>query len=125
MRAQISVEFIIITGVVIAFFVGFLVILNISLEDANRQKENTLMKDLALTIRKEIGIASQSSDGYYRTFFIPATISGREYEINITQNVLQIKTNRNALTLAVEDVNGTMQKGNNIIRKVGGNILLN
>ena len=124
-KSQVSIEFIIITGVVILFFVGFLVILNINFEDARRQKENTLMKDLALTIRKEIGIAAHSSDGYHREFFIPPTISGRDYEVNITQNVLQISTNKNALTLALEEVNGTIQKGQNKIRKIGGNIQLN
>lgn len=124
-KAQVSIEFIIITGVVIFFFVGFLIVLNFSLEDARRQKENTFMKDLALTLRKEVGIAAHSSDGYYREFFVPPTISGRDYEINITQNVLQIKTNRNALTLAVEEVNGTIQKGQNIIRKSGGDTFLN
>ncbi|MBI2448944.1 hypothetical protein HYV49_01470 [Candidatus Pacearchaeota archaeon] len=125
MKAQVSIEFLIITGVVIFFFVGFLVILNINFEEANRQKENTLMKDFALEIRKEIGIAAHSSDGYYREFFIPETISGKDYEINITENILQIKTRRNALTLAVEEVNGTIIKGKNIIRKAGGNAQLN
>lgn len=125
MKAQISIEFIIITGVVIFFFVGFIIVLNFSLQDAKRQKENTLMKDLALTVRKEVGIASHSSDGYYRQFFVPPTISGRDYSINITQNVLQIQTNVNAISLTVEEINGTIKKGNNIIRKIGGITQLN
>lgn len=124
-HAQIAIEFIIITGVVLFFFVGFMIIINNNISDAKKARENTFMKDLALSVRDEVGLAAHASNGYSRTFTVPASISGTDYEINITENVLQLKTTRNAIALVVENVTGNVNKGSNFIRKINNVVFLN
>ena len=88
-------------------------------------KENLIIKNLALDIQEEIELATKSSDGYSRNFQVPNLILGKSYDVEIIDNNIQIKTERNALSLKIENVIGEITKGNNLIKKQNGKVYLN
>ncbi len=124
-KGQTAVEFMIIVGVITAFFLAFLIALTGNLSDLNKKKGSLLLKELAVQVQTEINIASRSSEGYYREFRIPLNLEGKAYEINITDAWVYIRTTQNALSLSVEEVQGDVKKGINTIRKNNGIIYLN
>ena len=126
-KSQASVEFLIITGFVLFIFTSFFIAINESSSDKINQRQNTAVQEVALTIQDEINLAFKSSDGYSRNFKIPDKINSQEYSVNITDNVVYVKTNDNkyALALPVKKINGTIQKGENLIQKQNDTIYLN
>ena len=124
-RSQTGFEFLIISGAVFFFFTIFFIAINSNIEDKNREKENLIIRNLALSVQEEINLATKSSDGYSRTFSVPSLILGKNYDIEITDNSVYIKTDRNALSLQIGDVIGDIKRGDNLIKKENGDVKLN
>lgn len=124
-RAQSAFELLIIIGVIVVFFTTFLIVMLGDMSDLHKKKESLLIKDIAMQVQTEINLASKSSEGYSREFKIPGTIDGNEYEINITDSRVFVRTSQNSISLNVEECQGDVIKGTNIIRKINGVIYLN
>ncbi|MFA5174471.1 MAG: hypothetical protein WC438_04795 [Candidatus Pacearchaeota archaeon] len=126
-KAQSSIEFMILVGVVIFFLVVFLGAIQGSMSDKLKEKQSIMVQDLASSVQDEINLASKSSDGYYRNFNIPEKINGRDYSIEILEEMVYVKTNdnKNALALPLASVTGNVVKGENIITKQNGEVVLN
>ena len=126
-RSQSAVEFLILVGVVLFFFVLFSFAINSNLSDKIREKQNNLLKETGKILQDEINFALKSTDGYYREFKIPLSLNGREYNISITEKLVYVISHdgRDALTLIIPNVTGQPIKGNNFIKKDSGEILLN
>jgi hypothetical protein len=124
-KSQTGMEFLIIAGTVLFFFTLFFVAIHTTTEERNEERENLVIKNLALSIQDEINLATEASDGYVRTFKVPELILGKNYDVEIVDNHINIKTNRNALSLRINDVIGQIQKGENIIKKQNGTVYLN
>ncbi len=126
-KGQSSTEFFIITGIVIFFFLTFSIIIQTNTIDKNLEIVNFKVKELALGIQDEISLATESSEGYRRDFSIQDKISGKDYEINITEGYVYVRTNdgKFALALPVSNVTGDVRKGDNFIMKSDGKVYLN
>ncbi len=126
-RAQSSIEFIILIGVLTFIFLMFLFVLQMNLSDEHEENRNLFIKEIVVTIQNEISLATNSVDGYYREFQVPTTLFGLDYTVEIVAGLVYIHTddNRYALSLPVSDIIGSPQTGNNVIRKENGLVYLN
>lgn len=124
-KAQGAIEFIIIIGALLFFAISFFIIVQRNIEEKNVEKEAMIVENIALSIQDELALAKQSSEGYSREFNIVETISGKNYELNIINNRIYIKTNIASLSFLVVEVNGTIKKGINKIKKENGQVYLN
>lgn len=127
LKSQTAIEFVILVGFVLFVFVAFLLVIRGNTSDKIREKKNQAVKELALTVQDEINLALSSTDGYYRSFNLPETLSGQEYEAEISEGMVYIHTtdNKYAIALPVANVTGDVNEGGNIIRKENGEIKLN
>lgn len=126
-KAQVGMEFLIIVGAVVFFVSVFLLGIQNSQQQKTYSHQVIQLKEIALTVQNEINLASSSSEGYYREFKIPQTAGSQEYEITLDQGIVYINTTngKHALALPTKEVVGNINKTDNIIRKVNGEILLN
>jgi len=126
-KAQSSMEFFILVGlafVAVIFFVGFSVNEVREFRDA---KEFFLIKDLALKLQKEVGIAASVEDGYERSFTLPDKLENIvDYFITIRNNTLTINSSKTVFSVAIVNVTGDFTKGsNNIEKRTNGRIYVN
>lgn len=122
---QSATEFAIIFGAVLFFFAVFFAVINGSIADKNKEKERLIVNNVALDLREEIHIASESTSGYYREFTTPTNILGKDYSINVTNNQLIISTDYASSSYQIANFTGTIIKGNNYIRKENEDIYVN
>ena len=125
--AQSSIEFVILVGAVLFFFTVFFLLIQENMLDKINERKNILLKETALTVQNEINLALGSNDGYLRFFKIEDKIGNQDYEIEIVNDMVYLKTsdNKNAIALPVAKINGQVQKGTNKIEKKEGEIFLN
>ena len=126
-KGQSALEFIILMGVMIFFTTIFFAIINENLGQKNFEKRDIAIKEIASNVQDEINLALRSTDGYSRQFKIPTDIYGEDYDININDDLVYVRTSdsKHAIALPVPDVNGDVKKGDNKIKKEGGRIYLN
>jgi len=126
-KGQTALEFIILIGVVIFFTTIFFAIINENLGQKNFEKRDIEIKLIASNVQDEINLALRSSDGYSRNFTIQEKIYSQDYQINITGDLVYLKTSdsKHAIALPVPKLVGDIKKGNNIIKKRDGIIYLN
>jgi len=124
-KAQTAIEFFIIFGAVLFFFTLFFIVIQEQLYEKNREKERLICQEIASSVQDEIAFAIESSDGYSREFKIYEKINGKPYNIEIRDDMINIRTERISLALPVYHVEGQIQKGTNIIRKQEGVVYLN
>ena len=126
-NAQSSIEFLIIIGFVLFFFIIFFVAIQEKIVEETKQNQELSVKEIAITVQNEINLALISSDGYTREFKIPMNLGNKNYSINITEDMVYVKTidNKSAIALPVVKLTGNIQKGTNTIKKQNNEILLN
>lgn len=126
-KAQSAIEFIIIVGFVLFFFIMFIGFMQSQALDKTYEKRNLILKNTLQSVQEEINLASTSVDGYYREFTLPQTILNLEYEINIIENIVYANTTnqKHAMALPIKNVTGTINPGTNIIEKENGTVYLN
>lgn len=109
-------------GIVLAMvmLVGFLIVMNDSKDDEAASR----MKDLGFELQREIILASEVHEGYERTIFIPSYLGKMEYELNNTATILVLSYDGTDYPFPIPNVNGTLQKGDNIIKNIGGEIFI-
>jgi len=125
LRGQVSFEFIVVLFVVIIITVAFGVIAGDRLTDLRSQQTTVQLQNVAVTVKNEIEIAHSVEPGYLRTFSLPDYLGNKNYTIGIQNNFVTVSIGNNQLSLAVQPVNGTIQKGLNTIRKFEGSVVLN
>jgi len=124
-KAQGSVEFMIIFGGILFFFITFFAIIQNNIQDKNEDKERIILQSIALDVKDEINLAAESSEGYFREFQVPRNILGNNYEINITNNFVYVLTEKYGFAYQAFEVNGLIKKGTNNITKQNGIVYLN
>src|SRR3989344_9466091 len=126
-RGQLSIEFIMIIGAAMFFFVALFAVFNSILSDRADTRTNEYFFEFAESIRQEIVLAHEASDGYERSFLLPETINKRYYDMEIEGSWIIMKSDdeRVSLALSVLNVTGDLQMGTNIIRNVNGEVFLN
>jgi len=126
-NAQSALEFVILVGAVLFFFVIFLFGIQQNIEQRSSENIDATLKETAFSVQNELNLAFQSLDGYYRTFDLPERLLGLDYEISVTGDGIYIRTTdeENALALSVSDTIGDLVKGTNVVRREGGKVYLN
>lgn len=126
-KAQTGIEFFILLIAVAIIFSILLGVIQVTLLDKTNEKNEIIFREKALTIQNEINLASSASDGYRREFYIPEKIIGKDYEISIIDDFIYMKTfdEKYALALEIPKINGSFIKGENILKKEDGEIILN
>jgi len=128
-KSQGSVEFMILVGIVLFFFVTFFLSIQESMSYKIEQKKMIVVKNIALSVQDEFNLALKSSDGYERTFEIPSDINGQDYIIGIQEDTVYVKTLDEKTVIYLPVANVTMindiNKGSNKITKQGGIINVN
>lgn len=124
-RGQGAIEFVVIFGALLAFFIIFFSIVQLNIADKNEDKERVIAQSVALDIQNEINIAAEASEGYIREFSIPQSILGKDYDVNILQGRMHFDMEGYSTSYQVSNVTGSLIKGNNIIRKKNGEVTLN
>jgi len=128
-KAQSAIEFMIIVGAVLFFFLAFVYALQVQRSEDIMEKRNLEVKEVALTVKDEINLANEASDGYSRNFVIPNMISGVvNYNITINGVSLYIYTidgPKIAMAFPILNTTGQPKLGSNLIRKSNGSIYLN
>ncbi len=124
-NAQSAVEFMVILSAILFFFVTFFAIIQMNVEKKNLEKEKIIIQSIALDVQDEINIAAKSSEGYSREFKIPENIFGKNYEINISGNFIYVSLKELGISYKISEINGSIKKGLNLIRKENGTVYLN
>ena len=125
--SQSSIEFFTLVGlglVVAIFFVAFSIN---EVKEFGDQKEFFLIKDLALKLQKEVGVAANVEDGYIRTFTLPEKLDNIvDYFIIIKNNTITINSSKTVYTVAIPNTAGkNFTKGTNTVEKINGTIYVN
>lgn len=125
--SQSAIEFLILTGFLLFSFTVFFVAIQGNMSDKLKERQEIAVKNIAVAVQDEINLASQSMDGYYRQFKIPEEINGKDYEINIIEGLVYLKTldGKYAIALPVQNVAGDLVKGTNTIKKENEVVKLN
>jgi len=124
-RSQGAVEFLVIFGAILFFFVLFFGIIQGNIADKNKEKERLIAQNVALDLKDEINIAAEASDGYSRNFSLPSNILGKSYDINITLGSVYLSMENYGVSYRASKVTGILIKGVNIIKKQNGQIFIN
>ena len=124
-RGQSAIEFAIIFGFVLFFFISFFAIIKSNQDDRNKEKGRIVIQNIALDVQKEISIAAEASNGYSREFKTPLNIFGKDYVINITEDVIIVNLGKEWVVYEIFPVIGSIAQGSNVIRKENDTVYLN
>lgn len=125
-KAQVSMEIMILMGFLFLIFIIFLGFVNVRLSEKNDESEYTMLSDVSEQIQNEIRIAYNAKDGYSRSFDVPEKLDNRiEYDIQTLPNRLVTNTSKYQHVLTVPDITGAVVKGQNNIRKTNQSIIIN
>jgi hypothetical protein len=126
-KSQTAIEFVILVGFILFFFSVFFLVLNNKISDKLNEEKNMKIKDIALTVKDEINLAIESTNGYHREFYLPEKIGNKDYEINVTNEMVYVRTldKTIAIALPVANVTGDVRRGYNNITKNNNKTYLN
>ncbi len=124
-KGQISVEFLLIVSLAFLLLMLFMPFASryflLSMSELQREK----IESLGRGVKEEVVTAAKSEKGYTREFSIPKTIEGEDYTIRNSRKYISLKFHEHEFSLQIPEVTGSLQKGENVIKKRGGELLLN
>ncbi len=124
-RAQVAFEFVVLIAVLFTVLIIFISFVRDNFSEVQSDTDYFKMKDIAISVKSEINLAAALEDGYQRSFFIPLTIDGLEYNITNENSTLLFSSYGAEYSVSVPAFSGTLQKGNNVIRKFSGSVEVN
>ena len=124
-KCQVVTEFLIFVG--IGFIVAIIIISILSNETKEfyNNKEDILVKDLALKVQSEINLAATVEDGYLREFEIPEKLDSINYTIFIKNETLIVQSKNSIYFARIPNITGTIVKGVNKINNFENVIYIN
>ena len=126
-KAQFAIEFIVLISFMFVIFLGFTAVITSKILDAKESERQQTAEDIATLAKNEIDLARSVSDGYNRTFNLPAAIEGNSYNISIIDNrelVVKYLDKEHVLFLQ-DNVAGNVNSGKNTITKENGIVYIN
>ena len=119
-KGQSSIEFMVLLGFAILVVSVLLVLLNADAERRIRAQDELVVQELFDLVDGEIRLATISLANYSRAFFIPPTLEGRSYEINISDNrdVVIVYKERQYVNFLNQTIDGDINIGLNTITRV-------
>ncbi len=129
MRAQVSLEFIIVMGMAVLMLVVLLTVGSSKLEDAAYTRRLTMTQDILSTVQFELITALSVHDGYNRTFDLPLLLDGQPYVLTQTNDtttaVLTVERGSIRQSAAIPLCTGSIVAGQNTITKENGSLRCN
>ncbi|MGM5485498.1 MAG: hypothetical protein ACQEP1_06535 [Nanobdellota archaeon] len=139
-RAQSSIEFSLVIGIMVMTLSVFLIFLNTQMIEMQRENKYAILSDMGEVIESEMELANSVEDGYTRTIRLPETLDGFDYHIGL-RNGSTLGTNYSIITMGYNEsedldvgdyvfflgpnISGEFEAGNNIIEKDDGRIYVN
>jgi uncharacterized protein (UPF0333 family) len=127
-KGEVSLEFIVLVGLILVFFVSMVAVIGMKNQDITESATYSDAQKIADTVAAEINTASRI-EGYYREFEIPQRIAGMEnYTVIINRNFRMVEVlwgEKNKMSsIMTENVTGEARPGKNLIRNSGGMITI-
>ncbi|MFC1648964.1 hypothetical protein ACFL1B_05935 [Nanoarchaeota archaeon] len=127
MKGQVSLEFVVLMVFMLVLFTGLFVALQGRMLAMRELKDMQTMQQLGNLVENEVRLAYLVGDGYERQFFVPVTLNGKSYDIRVDDQWDLIVAHHDLEHIAFleNQVTGAVQKGNNIVKNVHGQVELN
>ena len=125
-KSQSAMEFVILASFMFLVVLGFFSVTTSKIIEAKEESNRQIANDLADYAFNEIKTAKSVNDGYTRIFFIPQTVNGISFTINITDN-RELAVNyigNEYVKFLPSNVTGNLTKGSNKISKINGSIYI-
>ncbi len=125
-KGQSTIEFTILMSFMVLMFSVFFILIGERLVDLQGERDYEIAKAIKDVVDTEIRVAKSVEDGYFRTFYLPGTVSNVRYEIEIinsTELVVKVRDKETVLRIP-KDTYGNVSKGRNRIEKNSGTIKL-
>ncbi|MFH0867868.1 MAG: hypothetical protein V1831_01015 [Candidatus Woesearchaeota archaeon] len=117
-KSQMFIEFFILIGLAFLAVILFVAASANEISEFKDTKEFLLIKDLALKLQKEVNIANSVEEGYERSFTLPERLENNvDYYIQIRNNSLTINSSKAVFSVAIVNITGDFNKGQNKIEK--------
>ena len=129
-KSEASIEFIVLIGILILFFVFFVGVTGVNNRDIIESTVFTNARSILDIVINEINTASRI-EGYYREFHIPEKLSdGETYTLTIYTDLRMVKiewgNNKNLMSnIVTESIIGNVNLGTNIIKNEKGIVKIN
>ncbi|NQU79184.1 hypothetical protein HQ545_05440 [Candidatus Woesearchaeota archaeon] len=124
-KAQVAFEFVILIAIMFATMIIFTAFVRDNFTDIQSDSNYFRIKDVALAVQSELYLAVTLEDGYLREFSVPLTLDGLEYNITKQGNNLIFLGGDADYSVTIPVFQGDVEKGNNVISKVGGVVRVN
>ena len=126
-KGQSSVEFIIVVGAALFFFSAIFIAFQWADAERTWSSQYSELLDMAYSVQEEIALAHSVNDGYVREFFLPKYVARVDYEIEIVDAFLYVRSidGKHSFSVPVLNVTGNIQKGENIVKRMNGVVYLN
>lgn len=123
-KAQLSLEYIslVMVGIIFALITlsAFLIVMN----ETKSDKEYEQLRQYGFQIQEELILASEVQEGYSREITIPEKVGQSDFNISNTDRRLILTYEDLTIPYPIPSTNGTLVKGTNMIRKVGGLVVI-
>ena len=137
-KSQTAVESVIMFTFMTFAVTVFMVVATSRMVEIKEQKDRDIADDLGGVIESEVNLASASQNGYSRSFTLPSTLGGINYSVLLI-NSTKVKANYSELVVSFvnhdfnyekvlrlpANVSGNMNKGENNITKIKGDVCIN
>ena len=124
-KSQVVTEFLIFVGIGFIIAIIIISILANETKEFYNNKEDILVKDLALKVQSEINLAATVEDGYLREFEIPEKLDNTDYTIFIKNGTLIVQSKNSIYFARIPNITGNIVKGVNKINNFDNVIYIN
>ncbi len=121
-KGQVAIEFMTYIGIAILLTTMSLMIILDYYKDYSLDQKELELETFGKNLQREIGLASAVSPGYQRDIEIPDEITTVSFNISNGNNYFQLEYSRGALYYRIPRINGTLSKGTNTLRNIGGEV---
>lgn len=124
MRGQIVLEFLIIAGIAMLVAALYLAVGANLLSGKSEEQRVSALNNIGYMVQDEIILAGTVEDGYLRSFAIPQKADRFAYTLSNDETMLTLHSGSVIINYPLPRISGTLQQGENTIRK-DGDIVVN
>lgn len=127
-KGQTSIEFMFLMGFMFVIFIVFFLVINDRAVEINVERDRQSLQELNNIIRAEVRNANFFDDGYYREFWVPKMVDGRNFTMDLSDDGYEMTYNFSSveyLDFLDNRTFGDVSYGPNTICKKDGYVHLN
>ena len=128
MLAQISVEFTLLVSILVIILLLTIYYNSSIYVEMNSAKVYSDGQKISDQIASEINLALKAGNGYSRVFYTPIKVSNSfDYNITVNNYLVTVSWKDSSVRSVVltNNLNGTLVKGQNLIKNLNGNVYVN